>query len=87
MMIDTGLPVGQFTDVVQSHGDLVDLVKLGWGTAVVTRRLPEKLDRLREALQARPYGAPGPPADRQHARLGRRPRPARPAGPAAGRPR
>ena len=60
-MIDTGLPVGQFTDVVQSHGDLVDLVKLGWGTAVVTRRLPEKLDRLREALQARPYVAPGRP--------------------------
>lgn len=49
MMIDNGLPLGQFTDVVDSHGDLVDLVKLGWGTAVVTRRLPEKLQVLRDA--------------------------------------
>lgn len=49
MMIDNGLPTAQFRDVVHSHGDLVDLVKLGWGTALVTRDLPDKLACLRAA--------------------------------------
>jgi phosphosulfolactate synthase len=49
MAIDNGLPVGAFRDAVESAGDLVDLVKFGWGTAVVTPRFGEKLDCLREA--------------------------------------
>lgn len=49
MVIDPGLPTGAFTDIVQSHGDLVDLVKLGWGTALVTRDLDAKLEVLRAA--------------------------------------
>jgi len=49
MAIDNGLPVGAFRDAVESAGDLVDLVKFGWGTAVVTPRFGEKLACLREA--------------------------------------
>jgi phosphosulfolactate synthase len=49
MAIDNGLPVGAFRDAVESAGDLVDLVKFGWGTALVTPRFGEKLDCLREA--------------------------------------
>ena len=49
MMIDTGLPVRYFSDVVESHGHLVDLVKFGWGTAAVTPKLRDKAACLREA--------------------------------------
>lgn len=49
MMIDTGLPTGWFTDVITSHGEVVSLVKFGWGTALVTRDLRRKVDVLREA--------------------------------------
>ena len=49
MMIDNGLPVSAFADVIASNGDLVDLVKFGWGTAVVTARLEDKLTCLRAA--------------------------------------
>jgi phosphosulfolactate synthase len=48
MMIDGGMPLGLFTDVVESSGDLVDLVKLGWATSVVTEPLARrKVDVLR----------------------------------------
>jgi phosphosulfolactate synthase len=49
MAIDNGMPVGAFRDAVESAGELVDLVKFGWGTAVVTPRFGEKLDVLRAA--------------------------------------
>jgi phosphosulfolactate synthase len=49
MMIDPGLFTGQFTDVVESVGEYVDLVKFGWGTALVTRDVKRKIDVLREA--------------------------------------
>lgn len=49
MVIDPGLPTGVFVDVVESHGDLIDLVKFGWGTGLVTRDLPRKLEALRAA--------------------------------------
>ncbi len=49
MVIDSGMPTGAFTDVIDSHGDLVDLVKFGWGTCLVTRDLSRKLDVLRAA--------------------------------------
>lgn len=49
MMIDPGLPTGLFTDVISSHGDHVNLVKFGWGTALVTRDLRRKVAALREA--------------------------------------
>jgi len=49
MVIDTGLPTGAFTDLIESHGDLIDLVKFGWGTALVTRDLDRKTAVLRDA--------------------------------------
>jgi phosphosulfolactate synthase len=49
MVIDPGLPTGAFVDVVASHGDHIDLVKFGWGTALVTRDFDRKIAVLREA--------------------------------------
>ncbi|NNC12303.1 phosphosulfolactate synthase [Planctomonas sp. JC2975] len=46
MMIDGGLPTAQFVDTVDSHSDLVDVVKFGWGTALVTAQLTYKIDAL-----------------------------------------
>lgn len=36
MVIDPGLPSGQFDDIVSSYGDLIDYVKFGWGTCLAT---------------------------------------------------
>lgn len=49
MVIDSGLPSAAFTDLVDSHGDYIDLVKFGWGTAVVTKDLDRKTGVLRAA--------------------------------------
>jgi phosphosulfolactate synthase len=49
MVIDNGLPTRHFQDVVESGSDLIDLVKLGWGTALVTKDLGLKLDALTRA--------------------------------------
>ena len=49
MMIDNGLPTGHFTDVVKSFAPLVDVVKFGWGTSLVTEGLVRKMHVLREA--------------------------------------
>jgi predicted MFS family arabinose efflux permease len=46
MVIDHGLSLSLFGDVVASGAEYVDLVKFGWGTAVVTDRFAEKLDVL-----------------------------------------
>jgi phosphosulfolactate synthase len=48
MVIDSGLPTRQLEDVLESTGHLIDLVKFGWGTAVVTRDLSRKIAALRE---------------------------------------
>ena len=49
MVIDSGLPTRQFTDVVESFSGLIDVIKLGWGTSLVTPDLKYKVDALREA--------------------------------------
>jgi phosphosulfolactate synthase len=49
MVIDPGLPTGQFEDAVESVGEYVDLVKFGWGTALVTKDIKRKIDVLRSA--------------------------------------
>jgi phosphosulfolactate synthase len=48
MMIDPGLPSAAFADVIASFHPLIDLVKLGWGTALVTPRIEEKTSVLQE---------------------------------------
>lgn len=43
MVIDGGLPVGQFTDLIALGAEYIDHVKFGWGTSVVTNCLREKI--------------------------------------------
>jgi phosphosulfolactate synthase len=47
-VIDKGLGPRAWEDVLDVAGDLISIVKLGWGTAAVTRGLERKLDVLRE---------------------------------------
>lgn len=42
-VIDNGMPVAAFTDAIASAAGYIDLVKFGWGTALVTPRLAEKM--------------------------------------------
>jgi phosphosulfolactate synthase len=46
MVIDGGIPLWQFTDMVSSAAEYIDFVKFGWGTAVVTNGLRAKIDVL-----------------------------------------
>ena len=48
MMVDGGLPTGQFQDVVESGAEFLDFVKFGWGTAIVTTDLQRKIDVLKD---------------------------------------
>ena len=44
-VLDRGLSVGAVDDLIEVCGDFIDIVKLGWGTAVVTGNLAAKLER------------------------------------------
>jgi phosphosulfolactate synthase len=48
MVIDNGVPTGYFMDAIRSCSDYIDLVKFGWGTALVSPDLARKIDYLRE---------------------------------------
>lgn len=48
MVIDGGLPTAYFADAVRSAAPAIDLVKFGWGTALVTADIDAKIDCLRE---------------------------------------
>ena len=48
MMIDSGLPLWNFIDIVSSGAEYIDFVKFGWGTAVVTGNIDAKIDVLRQ---------------------------------------
>src|SRR5437764_11316726 len=45
---DKGLGARAWEDVLETSGDYIDIVKLGWGTAFVTRGLERKLEVLRD---------------------------------------
>ena len=47
-VLDKGLSVREVDDLIEVCGPCVDIVKLGWGTAVVTANLDAKLARYRE---------------------------------------
>src|SRR5436305_13335476 len=47
-VIDKGLGPAGWEDVLETSGDYIDIVKLGWGTAYVTPNLARKLDVLRD---------------------------------------
>ncbi len=48
-MIDTGLSVAAVDGLLEVAGDVVDVVKLGWGTALVSANLRAKLERYAAA--------------------------------------
>ena len=47
-MIDRGLSVADVDGLIEVAGNSVDLIKLGWGTALATGNLERKLARYRE---------------------------------------
>jgi phosphosulfolactate synthase len=47
-ILDSGLSVAGVEGMLEVAGEFIDLVKLGWGTAVVTGNLEAKLARYRE---------------------------------------
>ena len=47
-VLDKGLGPRAWEDVLETAGDFIDIVKLGWGTAWVTSNLERKLEVLRE---------------------------------------
>jgi phosphosulfolactate synthase len=47
-VLDKGLGPRAWEDVLETSGHLIDIVKLGWGTAYVTNGLRRKLDVLKE---------------------------------------
>jgi phosphosulfolactate synthase len=49
MVMDKGLSMRQAEDLIEVSGELVDLVKLGFGTSMVTPRLKEKVKLYQNA--------------------------------------
>ncbi len=47
-VLDKGLGIRGWEDVLETSGDYIDIVKLGWGTAWVTNNLERKLEVLRD---------------------------------------
>jgi phosphosulfolactate synthase len=47
-VLDKGLGPRAWEDILETAGDHISIVKLGWGTAVVTQNLERKLDVLRD---------------------------------------
>jgi phosphosulfolactate synthase len=47
-VIDRGLSVAEVDGLVEVAGEAVDIVKLGWGTALATGNLEAKLERYRQ---------------------------------------
>ena len=49
MVMDKGLSLRQAQDLIETGSELVDLLKLGFGTALVTPRIQEKIALYRES--------------------------------------
>lgn len=47
--IDHGVATRAFCDVITSHTDLIDMVKFGWGTCLVTKDIRTKVTTLQSA--------------------------------------
>jgi len=43
MIMDKGLSLREVEDMIETSGDFIDIVKLGWATSYVTKNLNEKL--------------------------------------------
>jgi phosphosulfolactate synthase len=55
-VLDRGLSVSDIDGLAEVAGDYVDVVKLGWGTALATRNLEAKLERYRHHGMAVVFG-------------------------------
>lgn len=49
MVMDKGLSLRQAEDLIDSSGEIVDIVKLGFGSSLITRNLAEKIAIYRNA--------------------------------------
>src|ERR1051326_2818784 len=49
MVMDKGLSLQQAENFIEASGDYVDLVKLGFGTSFITKKLEQKLKLYKEA--------------------------------------
>ena len=49
MVMDKGLSLREVEDFIETSGDYVDIIKLGWATSYVYPKLQEKLDLYRSA--------------------------------------
>jgi phosphosulfolactate synthase len=49
MVMDKGLSLREAENFIDANGDLVDFVKLGFGTSMVTKHLQEKIDLYKQA--------------------------------------
>ncbi|WP_227936305.1 phosphosulfolactate synthase [Alkalihalobacillus deserti] len=48
ILIDNGVSIQSFKDTINSSADLIDFVKFGWGTSIITKQLQEKINFLQE---------------------------------------
>ena len=49
MMMDKGLSIRQVEDFIEANAELTDLVKLGFGTSIVTKNIETKIKLYKEA--------------------------------------
>ncbi|MFO7824283.1 MAG: phosphosulfolactate synthase [Cyclobacterium sp.] len=49
MAMDKGLSLREVEDFIDASGDFIDIVKLGWATSFVTKKLKEKIEIYRSA--------------------------------------
>jgi len=54
MMMDKGLSIGQLEDFLETSSDYTDVVKFGFGTALVSKNIKEKI-KLLKASNIKPY--------------------------------
>ena len=50
MMMDKGLSIRQAEDFIESSGHLTDMVKLGFGTSMISNRLEDKLRFIKQCV-------------------------------------
>ncbi|MEO2266920.1 phosphosulfolactate synthase [Pseudoalteromonas sp. YIC-656] len=46
-VLDKGMGLAQLQDTLQTCGSYIDVIKLGWGTALITPQLKEKIDLIK----------------------------------------
>jgi len=46
-LIDNGIPLSSFIDTISSASGLIDFVKFGWGTSLITKQLEQKIECLK----------------------------------------